>query len=63
MISETVEDKGRVGVCFDTCHAFAAGYDFRTKKAYGQLVKEFDKIISIERINIFKEPEKRDLIL
>ena len=30
---ERVEDKSRVGVCIDTCHAFAAGYDLRTAEA------------------------------
>lgn len=37
--------RDRLAVCFDTCHVFAAGYDFRTKKAYGQMIEEFDKII------------------
>ena len=32
-IIERVEDKSRVGVCIDTCHAFAAGYDLRTREA------------------------------
>ncbi|KAG9024848.1 hypothetical protein FS842_005387 [Serendipita sp. 407] len=33
-IIDGVEDKKRVGVCLDTCHLFAAGYDIRTKEAY-----------------------------
>ncbi|KAH8106397.1 xylose isomerase-like protein [Phellopilus nigrolimitatus] len=33
-IIEQVEDKGRIGVCLDTCHAFAAGYDIRTREGY-----------------------------
>ncbi len=32
-IIDGVEDKSRVGVCIDTCHAFAAGYDLRTTEA------------------------------
>ena len=35
-IIERVEDKSRVGVCIDTCHAFAAGYDLRTREAFEQ---------------------------
>lgn len=33
-IIEQVEDRSRVGVCLDTCHAFAAGYDLRSADAY-----------------------------
>ena len=44
-IIDGVEDKERVGVCFDTCHAFAAGYDLRTPEAYEATMEEFDRII------------------
>jgi len=42
--------KKRLGVCFDTCHAFVAGYDFRTKKTYEDMWKEFDKIIGLKKL-------------
>ena len=42
---ERVDDDSRVGVCFDTCHAFAAGYDLRSKEAYAKTMGEFDAII------------------
>lgn len=38
-------DKDRVGVCIDTCHIFAAGYDIRTEESYKQTMKKFDTII------------------
>mgnify|MGYP003298354993 FL=1 len=44
-IIDRVEDKSRVGVCIDTCHAFAAGYDLRTEVAFEQTFAEFDEII------------------
>ena len=44
-IIERVEDKSRVGVCLDTCHTFAAGYDLRTKEACDATFAEFDRII------------------
>lgn len=44
-IIERVEDKSRVGVCIDTCHAFAAGYDLRTREACEKTFEEFDRII------------------
>ena len=44
-IIERIEDKSRVGVCLDTCHTFAAGYDLRTREACDNTFAEFDRII------------------
>ncbi len=44
-IIDQVDDKSRVGVCIDTCHAFAAGYDLRTEKACQETFAEFEKIV------------------
>ena len=44
-IIDRIEDKSRVGVCLDTCHTFAAGYDLRTKDACDKTFAEFDSII------------------
>ena len=44
-VIERVEDKSRVGVCLDTCHSFAAGYDLRTKEACDATFAEFDRIV------------------
>lgn len=40
----------RVGICFDTCHVFAAGYDLRTETAYQQVVAEFDRVVGLRHI-------------
>lgn len=40
-----IEDKSRVGVCIDTCHAYSAGYDLLSPKGYEDTWKEFDEII------------------
>ncbi len=40
-----VSDKSRIGFCFDTCHAFAAGYDLRTKKTYGAAMQSLEKAV------------------
>jgi AP endonuclease-1 len=42
-----VDNKDRVGVCLDTCHVFAAGYDLRTPEAYAATMKEFDDVIGL----------------
>ncbi|MBR4844282.1 MAG: deoxyribonuclease IV [Alistipes sp.] len=47
-IIERVEDKSRVGVCLDTCHSFAAGYDLRTKEACDATFAEFDRVVGFK---------------
>ena len=47
-IIEHVDDKSRVGVCIDTCHAFAAGYDIRTQEDCEETFEAFDKIVGFE---------------
>ncbi|KIY69167.1 AP endonuclease [Cylindrobasidium torrendii FP15055 ss-10] len=47
-IVQLVEDKTRVGVCLDTCHMFAAGYDIRTKEAWEKTISDFDSIVGIQ---------------
>jgi len=42
---ERVEDKSRVGVCIDTCHAFAAGYDLRTAEACDTTFAELERVV------------------
>ena len=42
---DKVEDKSRVGVCIDTCHAFAAGYDLRTREACDATFAELERIV------------------
>jgi probable endonuclease 4 len=46
-IIDAVEDKSRVGVCIDTCHAFAAGYDLRTQQACERTFGELDRIVGL----------------
>jgi AP endonuclease-1 len=42
-----VNDKSRIGVCIDTCHAFAAGYDLRSPEAFKQTMDKFSSVIGI----------------
>lgn len=51
-ILEMAEWQDRLGICMDTCHAFAAGYDFRTIKAYRQFLKEFDRILGLAHLGL-----------
>jgi deoxyribonuclease IV len=52
-ILEQAGKSDRLGVCFDTCHAFAAGYDLRTEEGYEATLREFDRLIGIEKIRAF----------
>jgi len=59
--------KNRVGICWDTCHGFASGYDFRSKTETEKFIKDFDTLIGINNLvlihlNDSKEPlnSKRD---
>lgn len=45
---DRVEDKSRVGVCIDTCHSFAAGYDLRSAELCAETFAEFDRIVGFE---------------
>lgn len=53
MIIDGVKDKTRVGVCIDTCHAFAAGHDLRTAEAFEETMKRFDEIVGLKYLKAF----------
>lgn len=46
-------DKSRLGVCLDTCHMFAAGYDIRTPEAYEATMQEFDRVVGFDYVKCF----------
>ncbi len=48
-----IKNKQRIGICFDTAHAFAAGYDFTTKKKYNEMWHEFEDIIGLKYLFAF----------
>lgn len=43
----------RLGVCYDTCHTFAAGYDIRTPEAYAETFAAFDRVVGLDRLRFF----------
>jgi len=52
-IIQKVDGKIPIGVCIDTCHIFAAGYDIRTKAGWEKTLKEFDEVIGLKYLNAF----------
>lgn len=60
-IIDGVDDKGRIGVCLDTCHLFGAGFDIRTSEKFTNVMRRFDAIVGLGylramHINDSKEP-------
>jgi len=57
-----IEDMNRLGVCLDTCHIFAAGYDLRTEAAYRKTFQTFDSVIGLEHLYwIHMNDSKREM--
>ncbi len=61
-ILEGVIQRERVGVCLDTCHLFAAGYDFRTPESYRDMIAQLDRAIGLALVKcIHLNDSKREL--
>ncbi len=52
-VLDRVKKKIPIGVCIDTCHIFASGYDIRTKQAWETTLREFDRIVGISHLYAF----------
>ncbi|MDV2481610.1 deoxyribonuclease IV [Methanoculleus sp. Wushi-C6] len=51
-IVDGIDERGEIGLCFDTCHAFAAGYDLRTAEGVDALFGEIDDLIGLSNLRI-----------
>jgi deoxyribonuclease-4 len=51
-VLEAIDGDPRVGVCVDTCHLFAAGYDLRDAESYTATMEEFDRRIGLDRVKM-----------
>jgi deoxyribonuclease-4 len=52
-IIDLVDDKRRIGICIDTCHVFAAGYDIRTRDGYEKMIDDVEEHVGIENVGAF----------
>jgi deoxyribonuclease-4 len=52
-IIEGVKDPDRVGICFDTCHVFAAGYEMETEKQYKATMRALNQTVGVKKIKAF----------
>lgn len=53
-------DNPRLRICLDTCHLYAAGYDLRTPEKLEEFLSNFDKIIGLEKLELFHINDSRD---
>lgn len=61
-ILDGVRERDRVGICLDSCHLFAAGYDFRSPEAYAATIGELDRAIGLAHVKcIHMNDSKREL--
>ena len=58
-ILEQVEARTRLGICFDTCHALAAGYDIRTPEGYERTFQELETVVGLHRLRAFHLNDSR----
>jgi len=49
-VIDMLDDQKNAGVCFDTCHAYAAGYDIKTRKGYETTFEAFDDVLGADRM-------------
>jgi deoxyribonuclease IV len=52
-IIRSVDDRKRVGICFDTCHVFASGYDLRTRDAYRRSIDDLERHVGLKNVGLF----------
>ena len=51
-IMDRIEHKDRIGICFDTCHAFAAGYEVRTEEHLDKTLQHFDEVLGLGNLKL-----------
>lgn len=54
-----IADASGIGVCLDTCHAFAAGYDLRTREAVDETLAQFDRTVGLDRLEMIHLNDSR----
>jgi len=61
-IIDGLEQKQRVGICLDTCHAYAAGYDLASEDGYKETMRQLDTIVGFERLKLIHLNDTKDIL-
>jgi deoxyribonuclease-4 len=51
-IMDGIESKKRIGICFDTCHAFAAGYELRSEEGIAETLAQLDEQVGLKNLRV-----------
>jgi len=60
LVIDGIEDKKRIGVCFDTCHGYTAGYDLASAEGYEKTISGLDEIIGLKMLKLIHLNDTRD---
>jgi len=61
-IIDGTAEPGRIAICLDTCHVFAAGYDIRTVPGWESLIEDFDRELGLDRLKVIHvNDSKKDM--
>lgn len=61
-IIDGIEQNNRIGICFDTCHGYAAGYDLATDEGYQKTLSQLEKIVGLSRLRLIHLNDTKDKI-
>lgn len=61
-VIDRIKDKDRIGICLDTCHAYAAGYDLSSPRGYSALIEEIDRTVGLDRLKLVHLNDTRDAL-
>jgi deoxyribonuclease-4 len=59
-IINNIQEKSRIGVCFDTCHAYTAGFDLSSPEGYSKTIENIDRIVGLKRLKLVHLNDSRD---
>lgn len=62
LLRSLISDKKRIGFCLDTCHAWAAGYDFSTPSKYKTMWQDFDSILGIDNLKAIHLNDSKNIL-
>lgn len=62
-IIDAIENQDRIGICFDTCHAFVAGYDLSTPEGYKDTIAQLDGIVGLNKLKLIHLNDSQDKLL
>jgi deoxyribonuclease-4 len=60
MVIDSVSDKNRIGVCFDTCHAYSAGYEISSEEGLAEAIEEIDDLIGLTNLKLIHLNDTKD---